>query len=48
MNLQVCIMTPDKIFWDEEAEEIILRDEYWTNGCINKTRPFNYSFSRDS
>jgi F0F1-type ATP synthase epsilon subunit len=24
MNLQVCIMTPDEIFWNEQAEEIIL------------------------
>lgn len=24
MSLQVCIMTPDRIFWDDQAEEIIL------------------------
>ena len=24
MSLQVCIMTPDRIFWDDKAEEIIL------------------------
>ena len=24
MTLQVCIMTPDRIFWNEQAEEIIL------------------------
>ena len=24
MNLQICIMTPDKIFWEKEVEEIIL------------------------
>jgi F-type H+-transporting ATPase subunit epsilon len=24
MNLQVCIMTPDQIFWNEQAQEIIL------------------------
>ena len=24
MALQVCIMTPDRIFWNEQAEEIIL------------------------
>mgnify|MGYP000167903919 CR=1 FL=1 len=23
MSLQVCIMTPDQIFWNEQAEEII-------------------------
>jgi hypothetical protein len=22
MNLQVCIMTPDEIFWNEQAEEL--------------------------
>jgi F-type H+-transporting ATPase subunit epsilon len=24
MTLQVCIMTPDRIFWNEQAEQIIL------------------------
>jgi F-type H+-transporting ATPase subunit epsilon len=24
MSLQVCIMTPDRIFWNDQAEEIIL------------------------
>ena len=23
MSLQVCIMTPDKIFWDEKVEEVL-------------------------
>ena len=39
MNLQVCIMTPDKIFWDEEAEEIILPTNTGQMGVITKHAP---------
>ena len=39
MNLQVCIMTPDKIFWDEEAEEIILPTNTGQMGVLPKHAP---------
>lgn len=39
MNLQVCIMTPDKIFWDEEAEEIILPTNTGQMGVLTKHAP---------
>jgi F-type H+-transporting ATPase subunit epsilon len=39
MNLQVCIMTPDKIFWDEEAEEIILPTNTGQMGVLKKHAP---------
>lgn len=39
MNLQVCIMTPDNIFWDEEAEEIILPTNTGQMGVLTKHAP---------
>nr|AKC35188.1 ATP synthase epsilon chain [Ulva sp. UNA00071828] len=39
MSLQVCIMTPDKIFWDEEAEEIILPTNTGQMGVLPKHAP---------
>lgn len=39
MNLQICIMTPDKIFWDEEAEEIILPTNTGQMGVLTKHAP---------
>lgn len=39
MTLQVCIMTPDKIFWDEEAEEIILPTNTGQMGVLSKHAP---------
>ena len=39
MNLQVCIMTPDKIFWDEKAEEIILPTNTGQMGVLTKHAP---------
>lgn len=39
MSLQVCIMTPDNIFWDEEAEEIILPTNTGQMGVLTKHAP---------
>jgi len=39
MSLQVCIMTPDTIFWDEEAEEIILPTNTGQMGVLPKHAP---------
>nr|AWX53314.1 AtpE [Halochlorococcum sp. NIES-1838] len=39
MSLQVCIMTPDKIFWDKEAEEIILPTNTGQMGVLSKHAP---------
>nr|QDE53795.1 ATP synthase epsilon subunit [Ulva compressa]QPF96207.1 ATP synthase CF1 epsilon subunit [Ulva compressa]QVO51108.1 ATP synthase epsilon chain [Ulva compressa] len=39
MSLQICIMTPDKIFWDEEAEEIILPTNTGQMGVLTKHAP---------
>jgi F-type H+-transporting ATPase subunit epsilon len=39
MSLQVCIMTPDKIFWDEKAEEIILPTNTGQMGVLTKHAP---------
>ena len=39
MNLQVCIMTPDNIFWDEEADEIILPTNTGQMGVLTKHAP---------
>jgi F-type H+-transporting ATPase subunit epsilon len=39
MSLQVCIMTPDKIFWDEQAEEIILPTNTGQMGVLSKHAP---------
>ena len=39
MNLQVCIMTPDQIFWNEQAEEIILPTNTGQMGVLSKHAP---------
>nr|YP_010020340.1 ATP synthase epsilon chain [Ulva australis]QHD45045.1 ATP synthase epsilon chain [Ulva pertusa]QOK35259.1 ATP synthase epsilon chain [Ulva australis]BBO58650.1 ATP synthase epsilon chain [Ulva australis] len=39
MSLQICIMTPDTIFWDEEAEEIILPTNTGQMGVLSKHAP---------
>lgn len=36
MNLQVCIMTPDQIFWDAPAEEIILPTNTGQMGVLSR------------
>ena len=39
MSLQVCIMTPDRIFWNEEAEEIILPTNTGQMGVLTNHAP---------
>lgn len=39
MSLQICIMTPDQIFWDEQAEEIILPTNTGQMGVLSKHAP---------
>ena len=39
MSLQICIMTPDQIFWDEKAEEIILPTNTGQMGVLTKHAP---------
>ena len=39
MNLQVCIMTPDQIFWNESADEIILPTNTGQMGVLVKHAP---------
>lgn len=39
MSLQVCIMTPDKIFWDKQAEEVILPTNTGQMGVLSKHAP---------
>jgi ATP synthase F1 epsilon subunit len=39
MNLQVCIMTPDEIFWNEQAEEIILPTNTGQMGVLTNHAP---------
>nr|YP_009367527.1 CF1 epsilon subunit of ATP synthase [Pseudoneochloris marina]ARK14468.1 CF1 epsilon subunit of ATP synthase [Pseudoneochloris marina] len=39
MSLQVCIMTPDKIFWNEQAEEIILPTNTGQMGVLTNHAP---------
>lgn len=39
MSLQVCIMTPDQIFWDEQVEEIILPTNTGQMGVLSKHAP---------
>lgn len=39
MSLQVCIMTPDQIFWNEYAEEIILPTNTGQMGVLIKHAP---------
>lgn len=39
MTLKVCIMTPDKIFWNQEAEEIILPTNTGQMGVLTNHAP---------
>ncbi len=39
MSLQVCIMTPDRIFWDDQAEEIILPTNTGQMGVLENHAP---------
>jgi len=39
MSLQVCIMTPDQIFWNEQAEEIILPTNTGQMGVLSNHAP---------
>ena len=39
MSLQVCIMTPDKIFWNDKAEEIILPTNTGQMGVLSNHAP---------
>ena len=36
MNLKVCIMTPDQVFWDDPAEEIILPTNTGQMGVLSR------------
>jgi len=39
MTLQVCIMTPDRIFWNDQAEEIILPTNTGQMGVLASHAP---------
>ncbi len=39
MSLQVCIMAPDRVFWNEEATEIILPTSTGQMGVLNNHTP---------
>jgi F-type H+-transporting ATPase subunit epsilon len=39
MTLQVCIMTPDQIFWNDQAEEIILPTNTGQMGVLTNHAP---------
>lgn len=39
MSLQVCIMTPDRVFWNEEAEELILPTNTGQMGVLTNHAP---------
>ena len=39
MTLQVCIMTPDRIFWNDQAEEIILPTNTGQMGVLTNHAP---------
>ena len=39
MTLQVCIMTPDRIFWNEQAEEVILPSNSGQMGILSNHAP---------
>nr|YP_009105739.1 CF1 epsilon subunit of ATP synthase [Neocystis brevis]AIT94382.1 CF1 epsilon subunit of ATP synthase [Neocystis brevis] len=39
MSLQVCIMTPDRIFWNDSAEEIILPTNTGQMGVLTNHAP---------
>jgi F-type H+-transporting ATPase subunit epsilon len=39
MSLQVCIMTPDRVFWNDEAEELILPTNTGQMGVLTNHAP---------
>lgn len=39
MTLQVCIMTPDRVFWNEKAEEIVLPTNTGQMGVLQNHAP---------
>lgn len=39
MTLQVCIMTPDRIFWNDQADEIILPTNTGQMGVLTNHAP---------
>ncbi len=39
MTLQVCIMTPDRIFWNDQADEIILPTNTGQMGVLSNHAP---------
>jgi ATP synthase F1 epsilon subunit len=39
MSLQICILTPDRIFWNEEADEIILPTNTGLLGVLTNHAP---------
>ncbi len=39
MSMQVCIMTPDRIFWNQQAEEIILPTNTGQMGVLKNHAP---------
>jgi F-type H+-transporting ATPase subunit epsilon len=39
MSLQVCIMAPDRVFWNEEAKEIILPTNTGQMGVLTNHTP---------
>jgi F-type H+-transporting ATPase subunit epsilon len=39
MSLKVCIMTPDRIFWNDQAEEIILPTNTGQMGVLSNHAP---------
>ncbi len=39
MTLQVCVMTPDRIFWNRQAEEIILPTNTGQMGVLTNHAP---------
>jgi F-type H+-transporting ATPase subunit epsilon len=44
MTLQVCIMTPDQIFWNDQAEEIILPTNTGQMGVLSNHAPLITAF----
>ena len=39
MSLQICILTPDRVFWNQEAEEIILPTNTGQMGVLSNHAP---------
>nr|AOC61397.1 CF1 epsilon subunit of ATP synthase [Rhexinema sarcinoideum] len=39
MSLQICILTPDKVFWNQEAEEIIVPTNTGQMGVLTNHAP---------